>query len=245
MLRNRPYSPNRPKWRPERRPPGKAPNAEALDGILRKSGIRLSEDSLKQLWRYHNLLRLRNVGNELTRLIGFETIAVKHYVDCMIVGNLIRLPTPIVDVGTGPGFPGIPLKIRYPDMPFILAEPRPKRVTFLKEVIKELGMKNVDVFEHRVVSQSFQTPVNAVITRAVETMDKTFLRTSASLRQGGQLIFMKGPNADEEIREMHKRFSKDVRLTLDQAYTLPHTNHQRRLVVWERLTPPSLPAPSN
>jgi 16S rRNA (guanine(527)-N(7))-methyltransferase RsmG len=205
-----------------------------MDGMLRKSGIRLSEDQLEQLWRYHNLLRLRNVGNELTRLIGFETIVVKHYVDCLIVGNFIRLPSPLVDVGTGPGFPGVPLKIRYPKIQMILAEPRPKRVAFLEEVVKEVGLKDTTVFEHRVVSSSFTTPVNGVITRAVETMDKTILRTSGSLTSGGQIIFMKGPNADDEIREVRSRFGKDFELEMDQAYTLPFTPHRRRLVVYRK-----------
>lgn len=212
-----------------------APSMERMDTLLRKSGIRLDAGQLNQLWRYHNLLRKRNVGNELTRLIGFETIVVKHYVDCLIVGNLIRLPAKLVDVGTGPGFPGVPLKIRYPEIEMILAEPRPKRVDFLHEVIKEVGLKNTTVFEHRVVSQSFTEQVDGVITRAVETMDKTLLRTSASLKVGGQAIFMKGPNCDEEIRDIAKRFSKYFELTLDQPYTLPGTTHDRRLVVYTKI----------
>ncbi|MBY0370161.1 16S rRNA (guanine(527)-N(7))-methyltransferase RsmG [bacterium] len=211
-----------------------------MDALLRKSGIRLSEGPLKQLWRYHNLLRQRNVGNELTRLIGFETIVVKHYVDCLIVGNFIRLPSPLVDVGTGPGFPGVPLKIRYPNIEMILAEPRPKRVDFLHEVIREVGLQKTTVFEHRVVSQSFSQPVQGVITRAVEVMDKTLLRTSGSLVVGGQAIFMKGPNCDEEIRTVQERFGEHFELTLDQAYTLPDTTHHRRLVVWTKTS--QLPA---
>ncbi len=208
---------------------------QAMDALLRKSGIRLNDGQIKQLWRYHNLLRLRNVGNELTRLIGFETIVIKHYVDCLIVGNLMRLPSPIVDVGTGPGFPGIPLKIRYPGLKMILAEPRPKRVAFLREVIHELGLKDIEVFEHRVVSQSFTTPVQAAITRAVETIDKTLLRTSGSLVPGGELIFMKGPNADEEVQDVLKRFGESYELVKDQPYTLPHTEHNRRLIVFRRI----------
>jgi 16S rRNA (guanine527-N7)-methyltransferase len=218
---------------------------EKMDALLRKSGIRLGELAVKQLWRYHNLLRLRNVGNELTRLIGFETIVIKHYVDCLIVGNLVRLPSPLVDIGTGPGFPGIPLKIRYPHLKLILAEPRPKRVAFLREVIQELGLKDTEVFEHRVVSQSFTVPVQGAITRAVETIDKTLLRTSGSLVEGGQLIFMKGPNVDDEIREVRRRFGKQYDLITDQPYTLPHTNHHRRLVVYQKkVSTQNIPAPA-
>ncbi|MFM8314532.1 MAG: 16S rRNA (guanine(527)-N(7))-methyltransferase RsmG, partial [Deltaproteobacteria bacterium] len=157
--------------------------------------------------------------------------------DCMIVGKFLELPYPIVDVGTGAGFPGIPLKIRYPHLKITLAEPRPKRIAFLKEVIHSLKLKNVDVFEHKVVSRSFRTPMKAVITRAVETIDKTMLRTSGCLEVGGKLIFLKGPAVDPEISEVRKRFGEYFKLTLDKRYELPHTGHSRRLVVYEKLKP--------
>jgi len=139
-----------------------------------------------------------------------------------------------VDVGTGAGFPGIPLKIRYPHLKLILAEPRPKRIVFLKEAVKALGLKEVDIFEHKVVSRSFTTPVQAVITRAVEPIEKTLLRTSGALQEGGHLYFMKGPAVEPEIKEALKRLGNYFCLTIDKAYTLPHTNHQRRLLVFKR-----------
>jgi 16S rRNA (guanine527-N7)-methyltransferase len=141
-------------------------------------------------------------------------------------------------VGTGPGFPGVPLKIRYPEIEMILAEPRPERVTFLGEVVETLGFRGVEVFPHRVVSRSFTRVVPGVITRAVETIDKTLLRTSACTGEGSRLIFMKGPNVDDELKDALRRFGAQYRLVDDQAYTLPGTTHERRLVVLERLVPP-------
>ncbi|MCB9254089.1 MAG: 16S rRNA (guanine(527)-N(7))-methyltransferase RsmG [Bdellovibrionaceae bacterium] len=212
-----------------------APSAESLNQILSQSGIRLSRGQLDQLWRYHNLLRKRNQDRDLTRLIGFETIAVKHYVDCLLIPKMVRLEGPLLDVGTGAGFPGIPLKIFLPKLHIILAEPRPRRVAFLEEAIELLGLKGIEVFPHKVVSRSFQKPVRGVITRALETMDKTFLRTSGCLLPGGKIYFMKGPNVDEEIGEVRTRFAKEFRLSGDKAYNLPRTPHQRRLVTWEKI----------
>lgn len=211
------------------------PTADNMRKMLEQAKISLSAHQLDQLWRYHQLIRKRNDDRELTRIVGFEPMVIKHYIDCMIVGKFWKLPSPIVDVGSGAGFPGIPLKILFPELQMILAEPRPKRIIFLNEVIEELKLKNISVFEHKVVSRSFTTPVKAVITRAVETMDKTALRTSAALQKGGHLIFMKGPNADEEMKEMKRRFPNEFKLLLDEAFTLPNTPHQRRLVVYERL----------
>ena len=196
--------------------------------------MELTAGQLKQLWAYHNLLRARNHDRDLTRLIGFETIAVKHYLDSLVVGELVELPSPLLDVGTGAGFPGIPLKIRFPKLRITLAEPRPRRVAFLNEVINKLGLKGIEVFGHKVVSRSFHSPVSGVITRALETIDKTILRTSACLQRGGHLFFMKGPNTDAEIKEAEKRFSPDYALVDDIAYRLAKTTHQRRLVIFQR-----------
>lgn len=223
---------------PRRTPP---PSQERMGQMLSQSGIQLNREQLDQLWRYHNLLRKRNQDRDLTRIIHFEAMVVKHYVDCMIVGKFVTLPSPILDIGTGAGFPGIPLKIRYPHLRMTLAEPRPRRVDFLKEAVKELGLKHVDVFDHKVVSRSFQKPVAGVITRALETIDKTLLRTTACVGQGGLILFMKGPNCDLEIKDVAKRFPNKYKLVVDEAYNLPHTEHQRRLIGFEKLVPAELP----
>jgi 16S rRNA (guanine527-N7)-methyltransferase len=157
----------------------------------------------------------------------------------MYVGRLIDLPSPLVDVGTGAGFPGIPLKIRYPHLTLVLAEQRPRRIEFLNEAIRTLGLARTTTFKQRVVSRSFVTPMRGVITRAVEPIAKTLLRTSGCTRRGSQIIFMKGPGVDEELEHARREFDALYRLKLDRAYRLPHTPHERRLVVFERLDDPS------
>lgn len=212
--------------------------------LLEQSQIRLNPQQLDLLWRYHNLIRKRNQDNELTRIVGFESMVIKHYVDCLIIGKFVSLPSPLVDVGTGAGFPGIPLKIRYPHLKIILAEPRPKRVHFLEEVIAELGLRHIEVFEHKVVSRSLTRPVKGVITRALEPIEKTILRTSGCLEPGGKLIFLKGPSVDPEIAEARARFKEEYQLVSDDSYSLPHTQHHRRLVVFERMVKSEQPASS-
>ncbi len=214
-----------------------APTIESMLYLLKGADIKLSREQADQLWRYHNLLRKRNFDRDLTRIIGFEPMVIKHYIDCMIVGKYFPFPSPIADIGTGAGFPGIPLKIRYPHLKITLCEPRPKRIAFLKEAIEELRLKNIDVFEHKVVSRSFTKPVKAIMTRALEDIEKTVLRTSASLQDGGHLIFLKGPAVDPEIGHAQKRFGPNLKLILHQKYKLPHTGHERRLVVMQKVGP--------
>lgn len=207
-----------------------------MQELLERSGIDLASPVLDRLWRFDQLLRERNEDRDLTRLIEFESVVIKHYVDCLYVGKLTRLPSPLVDVGTGAGFPGIPLKIVYPNVELTLAEMRPRRVAFLNEVIQTLGLSRVKTFDHRVSSRSFTEPMRGVITRAVEPIAKTLLRTSGATDAGSQIIFMKGPGVDEELREAVKEFKADYKLVRDEAYTLPHTPHARRLVIFERIS---------
>ena len=208
-----------------------------MSALLERSGITLTASQLGQLWRFDQLLRERNDDRDLTRLIEFESVVIKHYVDCLFVGRLVRLPSPLVDVGTGAGFPGIPLKIQNPDLELTLAEQRPRRVAFLNEAITALGLRRAKTFDHRVSSRSFTEPMRGVITRAVEPITKTILRTSGATDAGSQLIFMKGPGVDEELAEAVRDFKRDYKLVRDQAYTLPHTPHARRLVIFERVSP--------
>jgi 16S rRNA (guanine(527)-N(7))-methyltransferase RsmG len=215
-----------------------------MRALLERADLRLNAGQLDQLWRFDQLLRRRNQDRDLTRLIEFEAVVIKHYVDSLYVGRLIELPSPLCDVGTGAGFPGIPLKIRYPHLSMVLAEQRPRRIAFLQEAIQTLGLARVETFKQRVVSRSFTTPMRGVITRAVEPIQKTLLRTSGCTGIGSQLIFMKGPNVDDELEVATREFRTEYRLKLDRAYTLPHTTHARRLIVFERIAVehPVLPA---
>lgn len=228
---------NRHKRRGFKQTAKKPPKAtlQTLGDRLHQAGVGLPKNKLEALWAFDQLLIKRNHDRDLTRLIGFETVVSKHYIDSLIVGNLMALPSPLLDIGTGAGFPGIPLKIRYPKLDITLAEPRPRRVQFLNEAIQMLGLKQISVFDHKVVSRSFQTPMAGVITRALETMDKTILRTSACLGKDGLLIFLKGPNVRDELAETLKGFAGVVELQMDKAYDLPGTHHKRRLIVLRKI----------
>lgn len=212
--------------------------------LLKLSNIILSPKANEQLWMYHNLLRKRNHDRDLTRITGFEPMVIKHYIDCMIVGDFFDIQGPVIDIGTGAGFPGIPLKIRYPKLKITLAEPRPRRVEFLKEVIREIGLKDIDVFDHKVTSRSFQKPMNAVVTRALEEVEKTLARTQACLGVGGKFILLKGPNVDPELKAAEIRFPGLFKVILNKEYSLPKIGHERRLVVLEKLKESSIPESS-
>ena len=162
------------------------------------------------------------------------------------------LPAPLIDMGSGPGLPGIPLKIARPDVPMILAEPRGARAEFLREVCRELDLKDVEVYAHK-IGRDYSGHVGGVITRAVASISETLDRVATCLAPGGRMIFMKGPECDPEIAEARETHAGSFRMEADHAYSIPGTEHRRRLVVYERLegeihsepssSPSSAPAP--
>lgn len=213
---------------------GLRPDREGLRLLFERSGLRLSPAQLEQFWRFHELLRARNAELDLTRLHSFENMVLKLYVDSAIVATLVDLPSPLLDLGTGAGFPGIPLKIVRPDIHLVLAEAKPSRVEFLHEAVRHLGLQGVDIVSHR-IGRKFAGQVAGVITRAVEAMAETLHHVSAWLPLGGRVLFMKGPASQEDLEAMQSAFGTAYRITLDRRYSIPQTPHERRLIVVERI----------
>ncbi len=219
-------------------PAGPPPSPERLRALLESHGVRLTDRVREQLWRYHQLLRKHNGDRDLTRLIGFETMVQRHYADCLILDRYLhgRWPSPLVDIGSGAGFPGLMIKLIAPETEIILAEPRPRRADFLALAIRELGLTKISVFGHKFTSRSFTQPVRGAITRAFEPLGKTLPRLSHALEIGGTAMFMKGPGAAEELREP---LPPEYRLLRREAYRIPATTLDRELLIFERLPAPS------
>ena len=209
------------------------PSFQYLDKLLRQSKIQLNQNQLENLWRFHKLLRENNKDHDLTRLIKFETIVTKHYVDCISVPKLVNITGPMLDIGTGAGFPGIPIKIFQPELKIILSEHRPRRVDFLNLVIKELGLKDIEVYPHMTIAGSKLEKCNSVVTRALETILETLKRVKDLVNSGGTVIFMKGPNCSEEIREAVSTASPIFKLENDIHYSISNQD-KRRLVTFIR-----------
>lgn len=209
------------------------PSIKMMDKLLQTHGVALKPETLEQLWAYHRIIHENNKDGDLTRLRAFDTMVERHYADCIIPSAFIdNWPQRMLDIGSGAGFPGIPLKIVHPEIHLTLCEPRNVRVDFLNSTIEKLGLKNIDVFGHKVTSHSMDIPVQGTITRAFEVMDKTLLRIQNSLEVGGRAIFMKGPSLKEEILECEL---KGYEVEMEKYYTIPNSTQERALVVLKRL----------
>lgn len=214
-----------------------APGPKTLAAIFADCGVPLSQRQTEQLWLYHGLLRGHNPELNLTRIHNFTNMVLKLYVDSVLPALLIDLPSPLMDLGSGPGMPGIPLKIVRPELELVLAEGRAKRAAFLQEAIDRLGLTGISVVD-RNISPSFTRSAAGIITRAVETMDQTLDRVQGCLAQNGVVVFMKGPGCDPEIEQVNRQFAGRFALVADRAYRIGQTEHERRLVVFRRLDAP-------
>ena len=210
---------------------------EELHALLQECGIHFATGQIRQLWAYHLLLRENNPQLNLTRIHNFTNMVHKLYVDSILPAQLLKLPSPLLDLGTGAGMPGIPLKIADPELEILLAETRRNRVAFLEMTCKRLELNGVRIIAHA-IHEDFAEPVQGVITRAVESISATLARIRGCLAHGGLAIFMKGPHCDQEIQEAANRFQGQYQLFQDHPYCIPQTRHERRLVVFQRLDEP-------
>ena len=213
-----------------------SPGLPSFRKWFERSQLLLSEKQVQQLWQYHNLLRKRNAQYDLTRIYQFDNMVQKHYIDSVLVAKVLdwKLPSPLLDIGTGAGLPGIPLKIASPETELILSEGRHRRIAFLHEVVQTLGLKGIEIHEGKIYP-SFSRSVSGVITRALESIAKTLDRVLNCLVPGGRAIFMKGPSCDDELKEAVSAFRETYKLSQDLGYTIPYSSHRRRLIVFKRL----------
>ncbi len=208
--------------------------------IFRNHGLdQYPHDKRGKLTRFYQLLMENQKVENFTRLLNLRDVAIKHFVDSLIVTKLTDLDFPLMDMGTGPGFPGIPLAIHFPDKKIILAEGVQRRVNFLKHVRDELGLKNVIILG-RNINETCLYPVGGVITRAVEDSRNTLGNVLYCLNNGGRVFLMKGPNVDPEIPVAVQKWGEYFKLDKDINYDLPKTTHHRRLLIFKKIKPAPL-----
>ncbi len=206
--------------------------SDNISSQFRASGIELSKEELARFTQLYKLLVEHNSELDLTRLKTADDIIIKHFIDSVYFLDRVSIPSPLLDIGTGPGFPGVPIKIMRPEIRLILAEPRHRRVTFLKMLTEELVLEDVDIYPHLVTDISF-FDANSVITRALEPVDETLTRVSHFLPRGGLVYFMKGPDSGDDVGKLSPQNNRLFSLEDDISYTLPGTSYERRLAVYK------------
>ena len=177
---------------------------------LNKIGVILSEHQLNQLDKYYNMLVEYNKNVNLTAITEYNQVLLKHFYDSLTLTKAIELTNQkICDIGTGAGFPGIVLKIAYPNLEITLVESLTKRCVFLNEVIKELGLEDIKVVNQRAEEFSHNNIeyFDIITSRAVAKLNILLELSIKSLKIGGYYIALKA-NVDEEIKSISTCLTK-------------------------------------
>ena len=170
--------------------------------------IKISKKEIDLLYRYMNLLLDWNNKINLTAITKEEDIILKHFIDSISINEYLKEKNKIMDIGTGAGFPGIPLKIINPNMEFILVDSLNKRINFLGEVAKELCLEKIQLIHSRVEdlakNMNYREKADVVVSRAVANLRVLVEYMLPFVKKEGICICMKGPNIEEEIEEGKK-----------------------------------------
>ncbi len=168
-------------------------------------GIPLSEVSLRCFRRFYELLEEKNRVMDLTAVKGEEEIVRSHFLDSLMLARLIDQGATVADVGSGAGFPGVPLAIARPDLQVTLLESMQKRCAYLKEVAALEEMPPLFVVEKRAEEAAeLRERFDAVTARAVARLNLLCELCLPLVKVGGAFWAMKGPGAKEELSEAKK-----------------------------------------
>jgi 16S rRNA (guanine527-N7)-methyltransferase len=200
-----------------------------LDTAANELGIDLDESQLDVLWRYGRMLRERNEHVNLTSIVSPEGILTLHMLDSLSVANDLGDARRLMDVGTGGGFPGIPLAVACPDRNFMLIDGTQKKIRFVSEAIAALDIRNAQAVAARAENYPGEKNFDVVLARAVGSLADLVRETSGLLAPHGRLLAMKGRVPDEELRDVPRGWSAEFKKLL-----VPGLDAERHLVTLSR-----------
>ncbi|MGM9808388.1 MAG: 16S rRNA (guanine(527)-N(7))-methyltransferase RsmG [Bacilli bacterium] len=179
-------------------------NFKEMQSLLLEKGIKVTDEMILKFQKYLDLLMEWNQKINLTALKTEEEIIEKHFYDSLLMAEEIKFDDQsLLDVGTGAGFPGIPLKIVFEDLFVTLLEPTLKRVNFLDIVIKELGLKKIVTINKRAEDyvKDARSYYDLVTARAVSRLNMLLELCMPLVKVDGLFLAMKGSKGEEEIQE--------------------------------------------
>jgi len=199
---------------------------------LKKLDIYLSEKQKWQFKKYYELLTEWNKVMNLTGIIDYDEVNEKHFVDSLAIVKSIELKkvNEMIDIGTGAGFPGIPLKIVFPQMHVVLLDSLNKRVKFLNMVIEEIGLQNIDTLHGRAEDyarqEKYRERFDLCVSRAVANLSTLCEYCIPYLRIGGIFISYKSGNIEEELRNSRRA----IKVEKNIIFQLPETDISRSFI---------------
>jgi 16S rRNA (guanine527-N7)-methyltransferase len=207
--------------------------------VVSKIGIKIEDNQLNQFSLYGELLVEWNEKINLTSITDPEEIMVKHFLDSLTLAQWVQ-GNDVADIGTGAGFPGVPLKIILPNKNFSLVDSLAKRLDFLQELILKLGLNKVNTIHARAEDfgrdTQFRGQYDTVVSRAVARLPVLLEYAIPVLKVGGVFLAAKGSQAEEEIKESGNALTiLGARIKDIKKFNLGEGAEHRSIVIIEKI----------
>lgn len=221
---------------------------EILKEALKGANIALNDDQIESFIAFYKFLIETNKKFNLTRIVSEEEYVEKHVLDSLSALPYIEAGVTIVDVGSGGGFPGIPLKIARPDLKITMIDSVSKKVDFLNEAIEILGLENAIAVHARAedFAQEHREAFDVCVSRAVAPLSTLLEYCSPLTKIGGKVIAYKGSSAEEELNAARKAIEVfGLELGTKHSYQIQERNNNLLIFKKERRTPNLYPRRNN
>ena len=224
-----------------------------MEELKRKAlelGIELNEKQLYQFQKYYEMLIEKNKVMNLTAITEWNEVVDKHFIDSISLVKAVDLSgeASLLDLGCGAGFPGIPLKIVFPNLKIVLLDSLNKRILFLKEVIEELQLEQIEALHGRAEDYAkkpeYREQFDYCVSRAVANLTTLSEYCLPYVKEGGSFISYKSGKVQEELKEIKKAmFLLGGKVEDVISFTLPETEIERDFVCIkkEKKTPKKYP----
>jgi len=215
---------------------------------LKEINIELNEEQVQQFYQYMKLLIEWNEKINLTAITDPHEVILKHFVDSLTIAKHIQKGATLVDVGTGAGFPGIPLKIYRKDIKVTLVDSLNKRIHFLDEVIKQLKLEEITTIHSRAEefgrNKKYREKFEVATSRAVANLSTLSEYLIPLIKKGGMCLCMKGSDVEEEL-EKGKKAIKILggKIESIDCFCLPKSDMKRNVILIKKVenTPAKYP----